>query len=158
MIQSFKDRETERIFRRERSRKFPPDLQDRAFVKLNALDAATRDLRLPPSNRLEALRGGRMKSERIVPVHPGFYLRELVEELAFAPAQMAEAIQVPPETIQAVLEEKQAVSAEMAYRLGLFFGQTPCYWLNLQSRYDMDLVEDTLGTWLKRTIKPLKAA
>jgi addiction module HigA family antidote len=99
-----------------------------------------------------------MKSERIVPVHPGFYLRELVEELCIAPYKMAEAIQVPPETIQAVLEEKQAVSAEMAYRLGLFFGQTPRYWLNLQSRYDMDLVEDTLGTWLKRTIKPLKAA
>ena len=61
MIKSFRCRETERIYRREVSRRFPPDIQQRAFVQLNALDAATQldDLRLPPSNRLEALRGDR---------------------------------------------------------------------------------------------------
>jgi len=61
MIKSFRCRETEKIFRRERSSKFPGDIQQRAFMKLNALDAAVKieDLRLPPSNRLEALRGKR---------------------------------------------------------------------------------------------------
>ncbi|MBI5017979.1 MAG: type II toxin-antitoxin system RelE/ParE family toxin [Deltaproteobacteria bacterium] len=62
MIRSFKCRETEKIFRREVSWKFPRDIQERAFARLNALDAATRldDLRLPPSNRLEALKGERV--------------------------------------------------------------------------------------------------
>jgi proteic killer suppression protein len=61
MIKSFRCRETEKIFRREFSHKFPRDIQQRAFIKLNALDAAIKieDLRLPPSNRLETLKGKR---------------------------------------------------------------------------------------------------
>jgi proteic killer suppression protein len=61
MIKSFRCRETEKIFRRSFSRKFPHDIQERAFMKLNAIDAAARleDLRLPLSNRLESLRGER---------------------------------------------------------------------------------------------------
>lgn len=61
MIKSFRCRETEKVFRREVSRKFPPHIHQRAFMRLNALDAATQleDLRLPPSNRLEALKGDR---------------------------------------------------------------------------------------------------
>ncbi len=61
MIKSFRCRETEKILRREFSHKVPRDIQQRAFMKLNALDAAIKieDLRLPPSNRLEALKGKR---------------------------------------------------------------------------------------------------
>ncbi|MCD6585974.1 MAG: type II toxin-antitoxin system RelE/ParE family toxin [Desulfobacteraceae bacterium] len=61
MIKSFRCRETEKIFHREFSRKFPRNIQDRAFMKLNAIDAAINleDLRLPHSNRLEALKGDR---------------------------------------------------------------------------------------------------
>ena len=61
MIKSFRCSETEKIFRREFSRKFPNDIQQRAFMKLNALDAATdiKDLLLPSSNHLEALKGNR---------------------------------------------------------------------------------------------------
>ena len=61
MIKSFHCRETEKIFHREFSKKFQRDIQDRAFMKLNAIDAAVNleDLRLPPSNRLETLKGNR---------------------------------------------------------------------------------------------------
>lgn len=61
MIKSFRCRETEKIFLREHSNKFPIDIQQRSFMKLNALDAAIKveDLRLPPSNHLEALKGKR---------------------------------------------------------------------------------------------------
>lgn len=61
MIQSFKCAETARIFQRQHSRKLPQQIQQRAFAKLNAIDAAMRleDLRLPPSNHLEALSGTR---------------------------------------------------------------------------------------------------
>ena len=61
MIKSFHCRETEKIFHRKFSKKFQRDIQDRAFMKLNAIDAAVNleDLRLPPSNRLEALKGDR---------------------------------------------------------------------------------------------------
>ena len=61
MIQSFADTETERLFATGRSRRFAPEIRRRAAVRLTQLHAATRleDLRLPPSNQLEALKGNR---------------------------------------------------------------------------------------------------
>lgn len=61
MIRAFRDANTEKVFKRQFVRKFPPDIQQRAFMRLNAIDAAIKlgDLRLPPSNRLEALKGDR---------------------------------------------------------------------------------------------------
>lgn len=61
MIRSFADKETEAIFRRERSRRLPANLQRAALRKLLILDAASvlDDLRMPPGNRLELLRGDR---------------------------------------------------------------------------------------------------
>ncbi len=61
MIRSFASRETERLFQRQFSRKLPHDIQRRARVKLEVLDAAEQldDLRIPPSNNLEKLSGDR---------------------------------------------------------------------------------------------------
>ena len=61
MIRSFRDGETEKVFRRQRSRKLPPDVQRRAHRKLLLLHAALRldELRVPPGNRLEVLSGDR---------------------------------------------------------------------------------------------------
>ena len=61
MIKSFASRETEKVFNRKLSRKFPRNAQPRALMRLTQLDAATRleDLRMPPSNRLESLKGDR---------------------------------------------------------------------------------------------------
>jgi proteic killer suppression protein len=61
VIKSFKDVETERIFRRLRSRKLPSDIQQVALRKLRMLDNAMtiNDVRIPPANRLERLSGDR---------------------------------------------------------------------------------------------------
>lgn len=61
MIRSFGNRDTERLFNRERARSVPPTLQRIALRKLRMLHRATslQDLRVPPGNRLEALKGGR---------------------------------------------------------------------------------------------------
>jgi proteic killer suppression protein len=61
VIQSFRDRETEKVFERERSWRLPPDVQRRAHRRLLLLDAAetVEDLRVPPGNRLENLSGNR---------------------------------------------------------------------------------------------------
>lgn len=61
VIRSFACKETERLFRGMRSRKLPQDIQERAVIRLAQIDAAVivEDLRLPPSNRLEALSGKR---------------------------------------------------------------------------------------------------
>lgn len=61
MIKSFADRDTERLFERDPVKKFGSDVQRAALRKLRILDAATtvEDLRTPPGNRLEKLRGAR---------------------------------------------------------------------------------------------------
>jgi proteic killer suppression protein len=61
VIQSWADAETRLLYERERSRRFPPDIQPVALRKLKMLNAATRidDLFVPPSNRLEKLKGDR---------------------------------------------------------------------------------------------------
>ena len=67
MIKSFADKETEKIFGREFSRKLPNDIQQSARRKLEVLDAAEslNDLRVPPSNRLEKLKGERGEQHSI---------------------------------------------------------------------------------------------
>ena len=61
MIRSFKSKETEKIFNRQRSRKLPQDIQQIALRKLRMLNHAMtlQDLRVPPANRLEKLSGDR---------------------------------------------------------------------------------------------------
>jgi proteic killer suppression protein len=61
MIASFSDKETEKIWRGQRSRKLPGDIQNRALNKLRLIDAAKslEDLKVPPSNRLEEFSGAR---------------------------------------------------------------------------------------------------
>jgi len=61
MIKTFRDKETEQLFLRHFSRRFPPNLHHAAWKKLAMLDAAEQldDLRVPPGNRLEKLSGNR---------------------------------------------------------------------------------------------------
>ena len=61
MIRSFADADTQRFYATGRSRRVPSEIRSRAAMRLTQLDAATRidDLRLPPSNQLEALKGSR---------------------------------------------------------------------------------------------------
>jgi proteic killer suppression protein len=61
MIRSFASAESERFFTTGRSRRLPPEIRTRAAMRLTQLDAATKldDLRFPPSNRLEPLKGER---------------------------------------------------------------------------------------------------
>lgn len=67
MIQTFADKETERIWSGRRSRKLPADIQDRALMKLGMIDAAETlgDLELPPSNRLHDLKADRVGQHSI---------------------------------------------------------------------------------------------
>lgn len=61
MIKTFKSKETEKIFARQHSRKLPKDIQQVAYRKLRMLNNAVdiNDLRIPPANRLEKLKGNR---------------------------------------------------------------------------------------------------
>ncbi|MEO8927687.1 MAG: type II toxin-antitoxin system RelE/ParE family toxin [Caulobacteraceae bacterium] len=67
MIRTFRDRETERVWAGERSRRLPGEIQDVALRKLRLINAARRleDLRIPPGNRLEAFAGSRRRQHSL---------------------------------------------------------------------------------------------
>ena len=98
-----------------------------------------------------------MAKTRIAPVHPGVYLKELLDEIAVSQYRLAHDIGVPAMRISHIVHGKRSVTAELALRLGRYFGQNPRYWLNLQSRYDMDVAEDEVGKRVAQEVRPFKA-
>jgi addiction module HigA family antidote len=95
-----------------------------------------------------------MKNEKIAPVHPGVYLKELLDELGISQYRLAKDLGVPAMRINHVVNGRRPVTAEFALRLGRYFGQNPRYWLNLQGRYDMDLAEDALLEEISQEVQP----
>ncbi len=82
-------------------------------------------------------------------IHPGEFLRETLEDLAMTQAAFAEAIGVSAMRVSHLLKGDRPVTAELALRLGRALGQTPQYWLNLQSAYDLKVAQIQLKDSLK---------
>ncbi|MGI8310043.1 HigA family addiction module antitoxin [Saccharopolyspora hattusasensis] len=91
------------------------------------------------------------------PVHPGEVLvEEYLEPLGVTQHRLAVAIGVPPRRINEIVHGKRGISANTALRLARFFGTSERFWLNLQSRYDLEREKDALADTLAR-IQPLSA-
>ncbi len=83
------------------------------------------------------------------PIHPGEFLREILEERHLSQAHFARVIGVAPMRISHVIKGSRPVTAELALLFGRVFGQSPQYWLNLQSSCDLKLAEKTIAAQLK---------
>lgn len=93
----------------------------------------------------------------ITPIHPGEVLmEEFLEPLEVSQNGLAVAIGVPPRRINEIVHGKRRVTADTALRLARYFGTTDRFWLNLQTRYDLEVEKDHLGKALDE-IKPLQA-
>jgi len=77
-------------------------------------------------------------------IHPGEFLREILDDMALTQAALADAIGVSPMRVSHLLKGDRPVTAELALRLGRALGQTPQYWLNLQSSYDLKVAQAEL--------------
>lgn len=99
-----------------------------------------------------------MAKKSNIPIHAGVYLKELLDELELSQYRLAHDIGVPAMRISYVVSGTRPVNAELAFRLGRYFGQEPRYWTNLQSRFDMDTAEDTLAQRVFREVHPLRMA
>ena len=82
--------------------------------------------------------------------------QELLDEVGLTQYRLARDIGVPAMRINYVAHGKRPV-AELVLRLGRYFKQNPRYWLNLQSRYDVDTAEDTIGAQVVREVQPFEA-
>lgn len=90
-----------------------------------------------------------MVNRGLPPIHPGEFLREVLEDLHLSQAEFARAIGVSPMRISHVIRGARPVTAELALLFGRAFGQSPEYWLNLQATYDLHTAEESIGERLQ---------
>lgn len=74
-------------------------------------------------------------------IHPGELLLEILEDLSLTQAALADALGISPMRVSHVLKGTRPITAELALRLARAFGQSPQYWLNLQTSYDLKIAQ-----------------
>ncbi len=95
---------------------------------------------------------------RLAPAHPGEILRdEFLKPMALSVYRLAGEIGVSRTRLNDVALGRRAVTTDTALRLGRYFGTTPAFWLNLQTRYDLDVAERRLRRRIEREVAPRAA-
>jgi len=87
------------------------------------------------------------------PIHPGEVLGEELTVLNISAAEFARQIRVPTNRITGILNGSRAITADTALRLAHWFGTSPHFWLNLQTLYELRVVENEKGAEIKRLPK-----
>jgi len=98
-------------------------------------------------------------TDKLSPIHPGeVLLEEFILPMNLSQNRLAIDIGVDARRINEIVLGKRAVTADTALRLSRFFGNSPQFWLGLQSQYDLDIAEDQLGKRLDREVRPCAMA
>lgn len=96
--------------------------------------------------------------ERLPPIHPGEVLFEdFLRPMGISQYRLARALGVPPQRIHDLVHGRRAMTADTALRLARFFDMEAQFWMNLQTRYDLELATDVLGDRLDHEVRPLVA-
>ena len=97
-----------------------------------------------------------MTSAKLLPVHPGeILLEEFMNPLEITQYRLSKDIGVHPRRINQIVHGNRAVTADTALRLSRYFGTSERFWMNLQSRYDLEVEKDRLGERLMSEVKEL---
>jgi addiction module HigA family antidote len=97
-----------------------------------------------------------MKPHKMAPIHPGeILLEEFLRPLGISQYRLAKDISVPPRRINEIVLRKRSVSADTALRLARYFRTTEKFWLNLQTRYDLEVEKERLGGRLTKEVQVL---
>lgn len=100
-----------------------------------------------------------MKTKQIAPIHPGeILMEEFLKPMSISQYKLAKDISVPPRRINEIVHGQRAISADTALRLGMYFGMSPQFWINLQSHYDLEIEEDRIGEKLSKEVHVLAVA
>ena len=96
-----------------------------------------------------------VSGQRLAPVHPGEILRdEFLTPMELSVYRLARVLKIPRPRLNDLVLGRRAVTIDTALRLGRYFGTTPEFWINLQTRYDLDVAEHTLRREIEREIEP----
>ena len=93
------------------------------------------------------------------PVTPGEMLKEeFLVEYGLSQNQLAKAVGISPNRIAEIVNNRRRISADTALRLSLYFGNSPEFWMNLQTHYDLKIARLSLNPKDIRRIKAKRAA
>ncbi len=94
-----------------------------------------------------------MTSTKLPPIHPGeVLLSEFLQPMQLSQYALAKAIGVPARRINEIVLGKRSISPDTALRLSRYFGLSERFWLNLQTRYDLEIAKDQLADRLEREV------
>jgi antitoxin HigA-1 len=91
-------------------------------------------------------------------VHPGRFLKRELTVRNLSANRLSLDIGVPSGRITDILNGRRAISADTAVRLGRYFGNSAQFWLDLQSQYEIGLVERDKGAEIAKRVRPVDAA
>ncbi len=92
------------------------------------------------------------------PIHPGRVLDlEFLEPLGITSYKLAVDIGVDPPRVYKIVKGERGITADTALRLSRYFGNSPEFWIHLQTRYDLEMVKHEAGDRIEREVRPLTA-
>jgi addiction module HigA family antidote len=86
-------------------------------------------------------------------IHPGRILRRELNARNLSANKLALALRVPSGRITQILNGKRGITAESALRLSCYFGNSPQFWMNLQTRYEIAIAEQKIGTKIRKEVE-----
>ena len=93
------------------------------------------------------------------PVHPGeILLEDFMRPAGIGINGLALQLRVPATRISAIVNESRGITADTALRLGRYFSTTSEFWMNLQSRFNLDVASDASRKEIERSVRPRNAA
>ncbi|MBM3535652.1 MAG: HigA family addiction module antidote protein [Alphaproteobacteria bacterium] len=96
---------------------------------------------------------------RLPPIHPGEILRDdFLTPMGISVYELANAIKVPRSRANDIVLGRRSITTDTALRLGRYFGTSSEFWLNLQSRHDLDLANRTVRRKIEKEVAPRSAA
>jgi addiction module HigA family antidote len=100
-----------------------------------------------------------MKKIKIDPPYPGeILLEEFMKPLNLSQYRVAKSINVPPRRINEIVHGQRSITADTALRLGKYFGNSPQFWMNIQTWYDLEKEKDNISAKLEREVHPYNTA
>jgi antitoxin HigA-1 len=100
-----------------------------------------------------------MNEGEFAPVTPGEMLRdEFLAEYRLSQSRLAKAVGISPNRIAEIVNNRRRITADTALRLGLYFGTSPEFWMNLQTHYDLKMARRYLTPEEVDRIKAQRAA
>ena len=94
-----------------------------------------------------------MNEEKLPPIHPGEILvEEFLKPMGISQYRLAKDISVPARRINEIVHGKRAITPDTALRLSRFFGLSERFWINMQTRYDLEVAKDKLQNRLEQEV------